>query len=484
LIININYCGSKKIVKKMEKIKALARSRYKNYQGNPFELTDGQAEIFECIATRKYPRIHALSYTQYGKSDTVAMAVLTRITTFPEKWAIVAPSNKKARIIMSYIIDHTFDNEYTMSLFEIDKGESIDRIRRERSKERMTFRLPNGEISEVFTLSSEGKRTKDLLDALMGFGAPNVIIDESSLIDDVQYVGILRMLGGHTDNFLFEIGNAMRRNHFYKASFDPKYHHISIDCEQGYREGRITREFIDEMRNKPMFEMLYMNKFPKADAIDEAGYTPLISDELLQSKTREIVPIVGQMRWACDVAGEGSNYSVIVERGKNGARVLYRENNPDTMNFVSVIVDMYEKAERKPTQIYIDKVGIGKPVFDRLLEFRDISETIVGVMAGEKPQDDTNYFNRRAEMFWRLKEWLGVGELEGNVWTDLLDIKYKVQSDRKIKIKSKDEMLKDGIMSPDVADALSFTFYHREDIEPMEHYLFANINKEPSNPAE
>ena len=107
----------------MDKIKALVRSRYKNSLGQPFELTDGQAEIFEVIVKRKYPRVHCISYTQFGKSDTVAMAVLTRITTYPEKWAIVAPSNKKAHIIMSYLIGHIFDNEYTTALFEVEKGD-------------------------------------------------------------------------------------------------------------------------------------------------------------------------------------------------------------------------------------------------------------------------------------------------------------------------------------------------------------------------
>lgn len=263
----------------MNPIKQLVASRYKNYEGKSFELTDGQAEIFEIIAKRKYPRTHTISYTQYGKSDTVSMAVLTRITTYPEKWALVAPSNKKAKIIMGDIISHTFDNEYSMAMFEVEKGESLDRIRRERSKERMTFRHPNKMIGEVFTLSSEGKRTKDLLDALMGFGAPNVIIDESSLIDDIQYAGIFRMLGGFKDNFLFEIGNPMRRNHFLKTSLDPSYHHINIDCEQGIKEGRVTREFIEEMRTKPMFSVLYENKFPPQDTIDDSGYSPIYTED-------------------------------------------------------------------------------------------------------------------------------------------------------------------------------------------------------------
>jgi hypothetical protein len=450
----------------MTKIQQLVKSRYKNYNSEPFILTEGQSNIFECIAKRKYPRVHTLTYTQYGKSDTVSMAVLTRITTFPEKWAIVAPSNKKAHIIMSYIIGHIFDNEYTKSMFEVGKGESVDRIRRERSKERLTFRHPDGQIGEVFTISSEGKRTKDLLDALMGFGSPNVIIDESSLIDDIQYVGILRMLGGHKDNFLFEIGNAMRRNHFFKSSLDVNYHHINVDCYQGIKEGRITQNFIDEMRSKPMFSMLYENKFPAQDAVDSSGYAPLYFDTELQGKMRKKVDLFGELRMGCDVAGEGANYSVITLRGKNGAKILYKEHTPDTMAFVSKIVEMFRKYQ--PKKIYIDKVGIGKPVFDRLRELPELfdNETfeskVIGVMAGEASSDKENYFNKRAEMFWRQRDWLQTSLLEGNDWLDLLDVRYKVQSDKKIKIKSKDEMIKEGVYSPDVADSLSLTFYEPE----------------------
>lgn len=167
---------------------------------------------------KQYPRVHCLTYTQYGKSLTIGLAVLTAISTFPEKWAIVAPSNKKAQIIMGYIIDHIFDNEYTASKFEISKGETRERIRRERRKDRINFKHSDGSLGEVFIISTEGRRTKDVLDALMGFGASQIIVDESSLIEDAQYFGILRMLGGQKENFLCEIGNAMRRNHFYRSA--------------------------------------------------------------------------------------------------------------------------------------------------------------------------------------------------------------------------------------------------------------------------
>jgi hypothetical protein len=268
------------------------------------------------------------------------------------------------------------------------------------------------------------------------------------------------MLGGHKDNFLFEIGNAMRRNHFFRASLDPNYHHINIDCHRGILEGRITKEFVEEMRTKPMFSMLYENKFPPQDAVDTSGYAPLYFDTELQGKIKPNIELFGDLRMGCDVAGEGANYSVITLRGKNGAKVVYKEHTPDTMAFVSVIVAMYRRY--KPEKIYIDKVGIGKPVYDRLMELGELYEKVIGVMAGEGAEDKENFFNKRAEMFWRQREWLTTANLEGDHWLDLLDIRYKVQSDRKIKIKPKDEMIKDGVYSPDVADSLSLTFYEAE----------------------
>jgi hypothetical protein len=446
----------------MSEIKQLVQSRYKNGSGQPFELVPGQEDIFEIIATRKYPRTDCRTYTQYGKSETVAMGVLTRITTYPEKWCIVAPSTKKARIIMSAIISHTFDNEYTLAMFDVEEGESVERIRRERSKDRMNYRHADGRLGEVFILSSEGKRTTDLLDAMMGFGSPNVIIDESSLIDDLPYVGILRMLGGHKDNFLFEIGNAMRRNHFMKSSIDPHYHHINITCEQGMKEGRISKEFVDEMRVRPMFKQLYMNEWPDADAIDQDGYSPLFSEKFLNTRNNFDGDLFGEEKIGVDVAGEGSNFSTITLRARNAAELLYKEHTPDTMQLVAVVVQVLK--EHPKAKAYIDKVGIGKPVFDRLKEIPEIADRVVGVMAGEKADNTEEFYNKRAEMYWRMHEWLQIAKLVGDEWIDLLDVKYKVQSDKKIKIKSKDEMRRDGIESPDVADGLSLTFYEEDNI--------------------
>jgi hypothetical protein len=266
--------------------------------------------------------------------------------------------------------------------------------------------------------------------------------------------------GKGEDAFYCKIGNPFYRNHFLKSWRDETYQKVFIDYEQGIKEGRYTEEFIDEAKLKPYFDVLFECKFPSADAIDASGYSALIGDDYLDTKIKTEVKLFGDLKMGCDVAGEGSNYSVITLRGKNGAKILYKEHNPDTMNFAGIIAAM--ATEHSPKKIYVDKVGIGKPVYDRLKEFEEVSDRIVGVVAGEKANDDLNYFNKRAEMFWRLREWLHTSELEGNKWSDLLDIRYKIQSDKRVKIKGKDEMLKDGVVSPDVADSLSLTFYDRE----------------------
>jgi len=85
---------------------------------------------------------------------------------------------------------------------------------------------------------------------------------------------------------------------------------------------------------------------------------------------------------------------------------------------------------------------------------------INGINAGEKAENPEMFFNKRAEMYWRTREWvLSGGKLLRNPdWFQLCNIKYKVDHRKRIKIITKEELLMMGIDSPDVADGLSLTF--------------------------
>lgn len=442
----------------MNKTKELVKNLYKTYDGEPFELTEGQTEIFDLIFKKKYPRNHIMTYTQYGKSDVVSMGVLTRASTFPEKWAIIAPSEKKAKIVIGYAIQHIFDNPYTLHKFQIGKEENIERIRRERSKNRLTFRVGD-RMGEVFILSAEAHKTAEVSKALMGFGSPNVVEDEAALIPDILHSTVMRMLGGFKDNFLFKIGNPFERNHFLRSYRNPNYQKVIIDYKRGIKEGRITQEFIDEMKQEALFNILYEDRFPDQTAIDTKGYSHLLTETELDNVYQNDIQLFGEKKLGCDVAGGGKNYSVVVLKAENGVKVLYRERNPDTMSFTGIILRLAEENEVLPSNIFLDVVGIGKGVYDRLSEHFGDNDKVSAVNFGEKAEEE-NFLNLRAFCYWQLGEWIKQGAKlkRHKSWEELLDIKYKVQSDKKIKIKPKEEMLKEGIVSPDVADALALTF--------------------------
>ncbi len=59
-----------------------------------------------------------------------------------------------------------------------------------------------------------------------------------------------------------------------------------------------------------------------------------------------------------------------------------------------------------------------------------------------------------------MGEWLKSGNkfLGKGSFDELLDIRWKTQSDRKIKIKPKEEMRDEGVERPDVVDALMLSF--------------------------
>ena len=181
---------------------------------------------------------------------------------------------------------------------------------------------------------------------------------------------------------------------------------------------------------------------------------------------------MGEKKLCVDVAAGGDNYSTIILKSQNGAEILYKERNPDTMSLVGIVIRYAE--QEQVSSIFVDSVGVGKGVYDRLRELEKWGDRVVAINNGEKPENEEDYINRRAQSFWRLGEAIKSGfKLKRHLsWEELLVIKWKVQSDRKIKIKSKDEMLKEGIMSPDVADALALGFATNRKFNEEDYSVF------------
>lgn len=455
----------------------LVKNLYKNDMGQPFELTPTQNEIFDCIFMKgantvdKTRRIWVATHTQFGKSDTISMAVLTRAATFPEKWILVAPSQPKARIIIGFIIKHIFDNEFTLSRFKVKEGENVDAIRRERSKNRITFDVGNNQIGEIFILSAESRLTsgEDVGNAMMGFGAPNIVMDEAALISDEADAKAMRMVGGFSSmgaDFVVKVGNPFTRGHFLKAYEDPGYYKINADFNIGLKEGRITEKFIEEMRKKPYFRVLYENKFPEADDIDAKGWTQMFSEDDVENSiaTDSEIKHVGEKRIGNDVARGGANFTVWTLRSMNYAEVLAKSRQDNLTEIAGQTLFLMKEKVVQDINVFIDDVGVGGGAVDPL---HYQQKNVRGINVGMTALEQGRFVNIRAEAYWRLREWIKRGgklcECHKDEWlAQLTKIKYKPDSKGRLRVMSKDEMRAHGIDSPDVADSLMLTFARRE----------------------
>jgi len=463
--VRSNFKGPTK--EELQDVKDLVFGMYRDEKGDPILLTDGQAEIFWLIYTKSFKRIHIETFTRFGKSLSIALAVLTRVATYPEKWAVVAGNEKQARIIMSYIIQHIFDSSYTEAKFQIDKGESKESIRRYKNKDKINFAVEKDSrgrslLGEVYITNAKGA---------LGFGAANVVEDESALIPDDEEALVFRMLGDQIDNFYCKVGNPWESGHFSSSFENPDYYKVVIDWVRGLKEGRVDMDIIKEAMRKPFFDVLYECKRPKAGKMEQ-GWIPLLTKEEIDRALIDEGNTFGILKLGVDVAGEGRDFSILVKRGTNIAEMTFKKSTEDTMEVAEEVLTEREKSNISGFNIAVDKVGMGHGVCDILK--REI-QGVNGVNAGEKfdpKSTDANiYFNLRAKMFWLAREWILKGgklirgdEPLEDTWYQLTKIKYAKRLEGlkgKMQVMPKEMMAakeKGVYKSPDIADAFALTF--------------------------
>lgn len=458
--------------------KQLCRLFFKNDDGDPFNLTDGQADIWNTIMLKRNLRNQIETSTQYGKSEVVAMAVDLRSIAFKEDFTILAGDQNKTDIIMGKAIDHLFDHPILEAQIDPLGVPKLERLKHEKSRNRITWR--NG--GEIRTLTADARNRKRVKEVLTGQGARNIIEDEAALIPDDLQAMVMRMLGGFPDGWLLKIGNPFFRNHFHRSSINPKYHKIWIDYEQALREGRYTRDFIEEMRGEPFFDVLYEVKFPADDQVVTGGYRRLFSDELIsnaiisehiyqtQYATKEIetedgkikVP-EGEARLGGDIAGGGSDGSEYVMRWP--AVMRHEEGNKiaDVMQQVPIFVRLIGKYAIHHQDAAVDYGGLGQGVGDRLYE---LDYYVNKIMFGGSSPDQKRYKNNRAYMYFQFKRWLEEGGkiVDGDIVAQLPAIYFKSDSASRIQIEPKEDLKKRMkelglvVTSPDAADAGALTF--------------------------
>lgn len=305
--------------------------------------------------------------------------------------------------------------------------------------------------------------SKERPEAFAGLHAKYVlmIFDEASAVDDIIYEtaeGAMTTPGA----IWLCLGNPTRNTgKFYEIHHRLKHrwHCMQIDSRNARMANKreIDNWAEDYGEDSDFFKVRVKGEFPLA------GSNQFIPIDIIEGAINREVAADGKIIMGVDVARFGDDASVICIR--QGLKVLdfIKFRKMDTMFLANKVIELAIKYKIKI--VNVDGGGVGGGVVDRLREKQAslpiANKFIVNdIQFGSSAKDDIKYFNKRAELWGNMKDWLKKGSIPNDLdlKQDLKAPEYGFAGDKgQIQLESKKDMKKRGLASPDVADALAIT---------------------------
>jgi hypothetical protein len=231
---------------------------------------------------------------------------------------------------------------------------------------------------------------------------PFYIFDEASAIPErIWEVGEGGMTDGEPMWFVF--GNPTRNTGKFFECFNRqrhRWHGVKIDSRTAKMPNKKQiQEWVDDYGEDSDFVRIRVKgEFPRA------GSCQFIASDIVEGAvSREVeVPQGSPKLFGVDVARFGDDQSVILRRHGRKVEEIHKFRGLDTMELsakVAEYINIY-----KPDHTFIDEVGVGAGVVDRL---KQLGYSIIPVNSANKADDERQWSNKRAEMWGRMKEWLG-----------------------------------------------------------------------------
>ncbi len=392
----------------------------------------------ECHLKRKRFTILAL-HRRAGKTELAIAELVDKALRFHLDLGLffyVAPQLKQAKTVAWQRLKARCSNLIAHGLAEVNESELWVRF----TTNQATIRVYGA----------------DNPDAMRGVRLDGVVIDEVAQIkpevwDEVIQPALADRLGWAMFigtpkgvNLFSQLYFAARREPDWHAALYTVYDTDSLDPGEVERQ---RRTMSDEA-----FRREYLCDFTAA------GEDQLISLSDVHAATgRHLRP--DQYNWAARVMGVdparfGDDRSVIFMRQGLHAHKPLVFRGIDNMALADRVAAEIERFQ--PDAVFID-AGNGAGVIDRLRQLHyDVTE-ISFAGAPSHPR----YLNKRAEMWFDLRDWLHAGGAipdEQELREDLAAPTYYFTANEKIQLESKDDIKSRIKKSPDLGDALALTF--------------------------
>ena len=225
-----------------------------------------------------------------------------------------------------------------------------------------------------------------------------------------------------------------------------------------WRRMKIDEFSKDYDAGKEFFNVEY--PFSATEAFKNPIANVFILSKYVEKARKQDIEHKGGLIIGVDVAIADRDRTAILRRRGRVAYNLQRVSNYNTMEIVGLLKRII--TTEKPAKVYIDCIGVGAGVVDRLQEMG--FDCVIGVNVARSANDKERFKNLRAELWSDMRDWF-YGELPVQIPDDdelhgeLCSLGFKENSSGQLQIESKDELRSRGLPSPDGADALSLSFF-------------------------
>lgn len=394
-------------------------------------------------------RISIRSGHGVGKSTLLAWIIWWfEVTRFPALVACTAPTSTQLSDVLwgALIKWHKRLPEAIGGMFEV----KADRI----------------ELRESRTESFVAARTarKEQPEAFQGYHAENMlfVVDEASGVDDIIFqVGEGSMSTAGAKTLL--VGNPTRVSGYFYETFHKMrgtWATMKVGCEDSTQ---VSKQYIEQMaqrygRDSNVFRIRVLGEFPTTE--DDAVIPLFLCESAVD---RDVDVVEGSVVWGLDVARFGDDRTALAKRQANHLLEPIRSwKGLDLMQTCGRVASEYAEAKKKPSMIFVDAIGMGAGVVDRL---KEIGLPVTGINVAECPSVADKYMRSRDELWFKCREWLEGLDVkmpkDDQLIAELTAVKYGYTSSGKIKVEGKAEMKKRGAISPDLADAFNLTFAYQ-----------------------
>lgn len=302
-------------------------------------------------------------------------------------------------------------------------------------------------------------------EALQGIHAEHVLylVDEASGIIDIVFEvaqGSMSTKGAMSCLF----SNPTRSSGFFFDTHHKLRSHWRckvVSSEDVPRARGHIQEIIDGYgKGSNKYRVRVLGEFPTAD---DDTVIPL---ELVErARGRNVEKLDVRPVWGVDCARFGDDASALAKRQGNVLLEPVKEwHGKDTMQLVGIIVDEWLRTdeEQRPAVIFVDVIGIGSGVVDRLKEL-DLEDTsIVGINVAEAAANDDKYYRLRDELWFKGREWFAamnccIPTNDEKLISELTVVTFDFHSNGSQVVESKKMLRKRQIPSPNKADAFLLT---------------------------